>query len=84
MDPTSPLEQAVDSPAWWRLPIVWLVISGPLIVVIAGVATAFIAVHGADPVLSVRERGGISDRSTAPESLTPAVQARNHAATAKP
>jgi hypothetical protein len=75
---------AVDSTAWWRLPIVWLVIAGPALVVVAGIATAFIAAHGADPVLSLRERGGISERSAAPESLTPAVQARNHAATAKP
>jgi len=85
MNPSTLREQAVvDSPAWWRLPIVWLVIAGPAAVVVAGIATAFIAAHGADPVLSLRERGGISERSAAPESLTPAVQARNHAATAKP
>jgi hypothetical protein len=58
---------------WWREPMMWLVIGGPLTVVIAGITTAVIAVRGADPVLDTR-------------STQPAVQARNHAATppAKP
>lgn len=74
-----------DSPtAWWRFPMVWLVVGGPLAVVVASLVTAFIAAHGADPVLTAEERGGISERSATPEALTPAVQARNHAATAKP
>ena len=47
--------------------MVWLVIGGPLVVVIAGIATAVIAINGADPVLDTR-------------SSAPAVQARNHAA----
>lgn len=36
---------------WWRVPMVWLVLSGPAIVVVAGIATAVIAVRGADPVV---------------------------------
>ena len=86
MNTSTSREQAVgvDSPAWWRLPIVWMVIGGPAAVVVASLATAFIAAHGADRVLSLQERGGISERSASPESLTPAVQARNHAATATP
>lgn len=75
---------SVESPAWWRLPIVWMVIAGPAAVVVASLTTAFIAAHGADPVLSMQERGGISERASTPESMTPALQARNHAATAKP
>jgi hypothetical protein len=70
--------------AWWRYPMVWLVIGGPLAVVIASVTTAFIAARGADPVLGTEERGGISERASTPEAMTPALQARNHAATAKP
>jgi hypothetical protein len=62
---------------WWREPMVWLVISGPLAVVIAGFVTAAIAVNGADEVLSTRP-------AVNPDALTPAVQARNHAATAQP
>ena len=85
MNPSTSREQpAVDSPAWWRLPIVWMVIGGPVAVVVASLATAFIAAHGSDPVLGMQERGGISERASTPESMMPALQARNHAATAKP
>jgi len=41
---------------------------------VAGLVTAAIAVHGADPVLRVEPSGAAA--------ATPAVQARNHAATA--
>jgi uncharacterized protein len=53
--------------AWWREPMMWLVVGGPLAVVVAAVVTAVIAIRGADPVLDTRV-------------ATPAVQARNHAA----
>lgn len=58
---------------WWRVGMVWLVIGGPLIVVIAGLATAVIAVRGADPVLNTQDSSSFADR--------PAIQGRNHAAT---
>ena len=54
---------------WWRVGMVWLVIGGPLAVVVAGVATAVIAFSGADTVIGT--------------SATPALQARNHAAAPK-
>jgi len=47
---------------------VWLVVAGPAAVVVAAVATAVIAVRGADTLVTER-------------SFTPAVQGRNHAAT---
>lgn len=76
----SSLKAATAEPRrpWWREPMVWLVIAGPLAVVVAGVVTAAIAVQGADPVLPT----GMS--SARPDAMTPAVQARNHAATAQP
>jgi hypothetical protein len=49
--------------------MLWLVLAGPAAVVLAGLATAVIAVRGADPVLP-----------TAPAQV-PAVQARNHVMT---
>jgi hypothetical protein len=52
--------------------MVWLVIGGPLAVVLAGVATLLIALTHPDPVLPVR--------AAAPEAAQPAIQARNHAA----
>jgi len=71
---TSPQE---PSAPWWRFPIVWLVVGGPLAVVVAGVITAVIAVKGADI--------SVPTTSTAPQrSEAPAMAARNHAATPAP
>lgn len=66
------------SPPWWRVGMVWLVLGGPLTVVVAALVTAGIAVHGAEEVLTTPKLG-----STDAQHL-PAVQARNHAATPKP
>lgn len=62
---------------WWRVPIVWLVIGGPLLVVIASTVTLVLALSGGDRPL------GDTRSVAAPESgaLAPATQARNHAVT---
>jgi hypothetical protein len=65
---------------WWRVGMVWLVIGGPLTVVVAGIVTAVIAIRGADPVLDTSARRAV-ERANAPTAHTPAMQARNHAAT---
>ena len=59
---------------WWRVGIVWLVLAGPAVVVVAGIATTVIAVNGADAQMKPQ---------AASVSELPAVQGRNHAATAK-
>ena len=59
---------------WWRHPFMWLVAGGPLAVVVAATVTAVIAIRGADPVLHV-------DATPLAHSSSPALQARNHAAT---
>ena len=65
---------------WWSFGHVWLLISGPAIVVVAGFFTYYLAVRTPDPVLSTQapatSAGQGSDLGQAP-----AVQARNHAAT---
>jgi len=58
---------------WWRHGMVWLVVGGPLVVIVASVATLLIAITHPDPVLDTR--------SEANKAKQPAVQARNHAAT---
>lgn len=60
--------------AWWRVGMMWLVLGGPLAVVIASITTAVIAVRGADTVLPRDDSTRFSER--------PAIQGRNHAATA--
>lgn len=37
---------------WWRVGMVWLVLGGPAIVVVAAISTAVIAYHDADPVVT--------------------------------
>ena len=70
--------------AWWRYPMLWLVVGGPAVVVVASLLTAVIAVRGADPVLSRDDPASVSDPKAGADALTPAMQARNHAATPKP
>ncbi|NBO81772.1 MAG: nucleotide exchange factor GrpE [Betaproteobacteria bacterium] len=36
---------------WWRHPMVWLVISGPAVVVVAGFFTLWLAIGHPDPVV---------------------------------
>ena len=73
---------AHDPRPWWREPYVWLVIGGPLTVVVAGLVTAFIAVTHADPVLDRTPTQVHAPADDDSLTLAPAQQARNHAATA--
>ena len=66
--------------AWWRHGMDWLVIGGPVVVVVAAVVTAVIAYRGADIVIV--EAPATRQSATTPTAQTPALQARNHAATA--
>jgi hypothetical protein len=77
---------AEDRPtAWWRVGFVWLVVGGPLAVVVASLVTAAIAVSGAEEVLTdsppgvSAQHGGKASVSDSAEM--PAMQGRNHAAT---
>jgi len=82
MSSTQALKTPPVARAWWREPYLWLVISGPAVVVVAGIATAFIAISHPDPVLE-RNISAVSHK--APKDAfthAPASQARNHATTA--
>ena len=88
-----PLESAMkheplESAPWWTHGHVWLVIAGPAIVVVAALATAWIALTHPDPVLAedYYRRGVEINKTLQPgdKSLMPALQGRNHAATPAP
>jgi uncharacterized protein len=64
---------ARNAAPWWRHGMVWLVISGPAAVVVAGFATLAIAILNPDPV--------IVQPTSRDAAHAPAVQGRNHAAT---
>lgn len=69
---------------WWKFGHVWLLIAGPTTVVVAGIITGWIAVHGKDPVIDPNyyQNGlNINRQLQHPEkALAPAQQGRNHAA----
>lgn len=69
----TPAEPADPTIPWYRLPIVWMVIGGPAAVVVASFATLALAILNPDPVLKTSQQ--------ASGAMSPAVQARNHAAT---
>ncbi|MEJ7931908.1 FixH family protein [Ramlibacter sp. AN1015] len=78
-----------SSSPWWHHGHVWLVIAGPVIVVIAGIATLVLAVRTPDPLVAedYYRRGIEINRTLAEEQakgLLPAVQGRNHAASPAP
>jgi hypothetical protein len=76
---------------WWQFGHVWLVVSGPLIVVLASFFTFYLAYSGMDALVTEADfpPGGQRVQSQ-PSNLAPAMQASNHAAngvaplTAKP
>ena len=72
--------QEPSSAPWWKFGYVWLVLSGPAIVVVAGFYTLYLAISTADPVYSDPPR---VEQTQAAESAASraAMQARNHAAT---
>ena len=71
------------TPAWWRYGHVWLIISGPLLVVIASFVSAFVAFQGNDTALiddPAAIRAAHQMQVNKDHSMVPALQARNHAA----
>ena len=71
VDPARPLP-------WWRFGMVWLVLAGPALVVVAGVVTMVIAYRHADRVVLEAPAPGAAPLAG---TTAPALQARNHAAT---
>ena len=78
-------EFSPDCAPWWRHGHVWLVVSGPAVVVVASLITGWIALSGADALVAEDYyRQGMNINKTLQEgdkALLPALQARNHAAT---
>lgn len=70
---------------WWKFGHVWLVLAGPLVVIVAGFITLWLAMSRPDPVVAedYYQRGiDINKTLEHPEkSMAPAMKGRNHAAT---
>ena len=81
-------QQTSDSKPWWQFGHVWLIISGPAVVIVAGFVTLVIAIRVPDPVLAedYYRRGLDINKTLAAEKamqLAPAMQSRNHVVTPK-
>lgn len=77
---TAPASDRHDDSPWWRHAMVWLVIAGPLAVVVASFITIGIAWTNIDPVIS--DTAATSAQQRVPSGPgAPAQLARNHAAT---
>lgn len=77
-------DDKIPSAPWWKYGHVWLLISGPATVVVAGILTVWIAIVKPDPVVDAdyyRRGLQINKQLAAERALLPAVQGRNHAAT---
>ena len=74
-----------SSPPWWKYGHVWMVLSGPAVVVLASFFTFYLAYRGMDTLVDEEYyRKGVElnqTREVVPTNLAPALQARNHAAT---
>lgn len=65
------MSTAPNTSSAWREPMVWLVVSGPVAVILASIVTVTLAIRHPDPPLTTR----------ATTDAAPAHAARNHAAT---
>ena len=69
---------------WWSFGMVWMVIAGPAVVVVAAFVTLYLAITIPDPVLpteALNPRNAIENQGKLDAAMAPAMQARNHAAT---
>ena len=84
--------QALQTPLrpWWREPLVWMVIGGPAVVVVASFVTLGLVLARPDPLVSENSsQEGLEYNKTAHhpaedvasnDAHRPALEARNHAA----
>lgn len=72
-----------DTKPWWKFGYVWMIISGPVAVMVASFITLYFAIKIPDPVVENYYVKGMEINKTlaAEKALAPAMKARNHAAT---
>lgn len=78
-----------DGQPWWKFGHVWMVVAGPVVVMVASFITLYLAIKTPDPVIASYGRSSSPSQVVKPESppstnMAPAMQARNHAQTGIP
>ncbi len=69
-----------DDRPWWQYPMVWMVLGGPAVVVVASFVTLYLAVTRPDPVVDVQYyQHGLDINQTLPgkKSMLPAMRGRD-------
>ena len=82
--PTLKNQSPAAAKPWWTFGMVWMIISGPAVVVVAAFATLYLAITIPDPVLptgAMNPRNAIENQGKLEAAMSPAMQARNHATT---
>ena len=82
--PTLKNQSPATAKPWWTFGMVWMIISGPAVGVVAAFATLYLAITIPDPVLpteAMNPRNAIENQAKLEAAMAPAMQARNHAST---
>jgi len=75
------MHKNIEQP-WWKFGYVWLIIAGPLSVIIASIITVSYAINTPDPAIEdYYVKGQNINKTLAAKKMAPAVKGRNHAAT---
>lgn len=76
-------QAAASTGPWWKFGHMWLVLGGPAVVVVAGIATVIIAARGADPIVdpNYSQTGAALSSHQVDKRYAPANTVRNHATT---
>jgi hypothetical protein len=67
--------------AWWQHPIMWLIVGGPAVVVIASMLTIALAIRYPETLVDERKQTTLAASKQDSAAMMPAVKARNHVAT---
>jgi hypothetical protein len=73
-----------DGVCWWQSPWVWLVLAGPISVIVACIATLFFILQQPDGLVAedyYQQGLKLSQKKASSAAEQPAMKARNHAAT---
>jgi uncharacterized protein len=71
---------SINQQPWWRFPLVWMVLGGPAVVVVASFATLYLAITRPDPVVDVQyyQHGLEINKTLNPnKSMLPAMRGRD-------
>lgn len=74
-------DSSVTVKPWWKYPLVWMVVGGPLSVIVACAITWFVIMRQPDPVLDSLREEDTDTLAQQGSSYAPAQKGRNHAAT---